>query len=307
MAGRLTLESLRYADGVAGTGSIGSAARTLGVTQPALSASLSTLEQRLGARLFHRRPGGCVPTAFGELVLPRIRQVIAELDRMAGDVESFTSGHSRTVRVGVSPQIDKHLVVLLKGVVEGTGTPGRRELSLLESELSHLEGLLRDGELDMVLVPAVGALEDFSHRILDSDFLVLVEPTTDTTPVTVVDLAGRELIMCSHGCGLTDAAAQLFADTGHTMRRSPVEVTACGTLQSWADSGLGSVILPERNVAPGTPTRRIVHTHGDDIVAELFYEVIWDPGTSASGYLGSVAAVLGAAVKRPHNPHRGAS
>ena len=56
-------------------GSLAKAAKTLGLTQQALSASLANLEDSLGARLFDRGPGGVTrPTASSFWACRRIRR-----------------------------------------------------------------------------------------------------------------------------------------------------------------------------------------------------------------------------------------
>ncbi|WP_291479063.1 LysR family transcriptional regulator [Corynebacterium sp.] len=293
MNARLTLESLRYADAVADTGSFSSAARRFGVTQPALSISIAKLEEHLGGRIFLRNPRGTSPTAFGTAVLPRIKQIITDVTRMETEAESFASSRFGTVRVGVSPKIDKSIVGQLKDAVHGPNALATgHDLMLLEAELEPLEEFLQAGSLDMVLVPALGSLPGYTHRLIDSDYLVLVEPMDDDTPATISvdELAERELILCRHGCGITRMVSDMFAEAGHQMKRSEMEVTHCSALPGWADKGMGSVILPERHVRDGMASRRIVREDGT--LVEMFYELVWDPGAASAVYLDTLAKYL---------------
>lgn len=300
MNGRLSLESLRYADAVADAGSFSSAARRFGVTQPALSSSIAKLEEYLGGRLFLRNPRGTSPTAFGNAVLPRIRQVILDLERVESEAESFaTEGHG-TIRIGTSPQIEKALVARLRELIYGPGTytaptaghhgPPGRDATLLETELDQLEEYLQVGVLDMIIVPALGLLPAYSHRLINSDYLVLVDPDGpqgtapgDLDPVSVRDLADHELILSRNGCGITRSVTALFDEAGLPLCQSEVEVANCSTLLSWVDKDMGSVVLPERNITPGLPVRRIVREDGT--CAEIFNEMIWDPGARDAVYL----------------------
>ena len=67
MLDKLTL-LLRF-QAIAGSGSLRRAAQQLGVSQPALSRSLSQLEKHFGQPLLERQARGVVPTGFGEDVL----------------------------------------------------------------------------------------------------------------------------------------------------------------------------------------------------------------------------------------------
>ena len=310
MNGRLSLESLRYADAVADAGSFSSAARRFNVTQPALSSSIAKLEEYLGGRLFLRNPRGTSPTAFGNAVLPRIHQVIVDLERVESEAEAFASAGHGTIRVGTAPQIEKALVARLRGIINGPdaydaghpGHPGRpnqygRDATLLESENDQLEEYLQVGVLDMIIVPALGMLPSYSHRLINSDYLVLVDEDADPAlspaeqpPVTVRDLAARELILSRNGCGITRTMQALMDEAGLPLNQAEIEVANCSTLFSWVGRGMGAVVLPERNVAPGTPVRRIVRDDGT--FAEMFNEMIWDPGSQDAVYLDGLARTL---------------
>jgi len=67
------LRLLRHARALAEEGSFARAARTLHLTQPALSRSIQELERRTGIRLFDRNKGRVDLTALGEVFLAHAR------------------------------------------------------------------------------------------------------------------------------------------------------------------------------------------------------------------------------------------
>ena len=73
----LTQTRLRQAVALAEQGSFRRAARTLGVSQPALTRGIQSLEASLGAQLFDRRSTSVTLTQFGELVIGRIKAMLA--------------------------------------------------------------------------------------------------------------------------------------------------------------------------------------------------------------------------------------
>lgn len=60
---------------VADSGSLSAAARSLASSQPTLGRQISTLEQQLGAELFHRRPRGLALTESGAALVGPARQM----------------------------------------------------------------------------------------------------------------------------------------------------------------------------------------------------------------------------------------
>jgi len=106
----VNVEARRYAVAVSRTGSFSAAAREHGVTQPALSNTIARLEETLGDRLFDRSPRGVSPTAFGQRMLPLIERAVGDLDAIADEARAAASETARTIRLGVSPLIDRTIV-----------------------------------------------------------------------------------------------------------------------------------------------------------------------------------------------------
>lgn len=81
-----SLTALRAAEAVFRLGGVAAAARALHVSQPAVSQHLRLLEADLGCDLFRRERGRLVPTAAGDLLLPRLVQAFALLGESVAQV-----------------------------------------------------------------------------------------------------------------------------------------------------------------------------------------------------------------------------
>jgi molybdate transport repressor ModE-like protein len=73
----MTLTQLEVLVLVARLGSVTAAARTLGVSEPAVSGALAALRQQLGDALIERRANGMVLTAGGQRLVPIASQMVA--------------------------------------------------------------------------------------------------------------------------------------------------------------------------------------------------------------------------------------
>ena len=94
-------------------GSIGHAAETLPLTQPALSKSIRQLEQELGCELFERTPSGVVPTVFGEALAHYARTIAAEIDNAKAKIAELRGGDTGEVRIGVGPSIAVNMMPMV--------------------------------------------------------------------------------------------------------------------------------------------------------------------------------------------------
>ena len=90
---------------VAEAGSLSSAARRLGVSQPTVGRRIDQLEKQLNAALFSRTPRGLVLTETGEQILERARRVEEEalaIERMAAGANQQLEG---TVRISLTEDL----------------------------------------------------------------------------------------------------------------------------------------------------------------------------------------------------------
>ena len=99
----LEVRQMRYVLALADHGSFARAAAALGLSQPALSRSIQSVEREVGSHLFVRTASGVEPTDSGRVLIARIRQIVQlteDLDRDVTSERGLQSGH---VHVGAGP------------------------------------------------------------------------------------------------------------------------------------------------------------------------------------------------------------
>ena len=94
----LELRHLRVVVAVADAGSIGAAARALGLDQPLVSRQLRRIEAELGVVLFHRAAGGATLTPTGSDFVQRARPLLQEFEGLLQGARSSTA----SLRFGAS-------------------------------------------------------------------------------------------------------------------------------------------------------------------------------------------------------------
>jgi len=277
MVDRLNLEGLRYAQAVGETGSFSAAARSYGVSQPALSNGIATLEGHLGERLFTRSTRGVTPTPFGSRLLPLIDRAVAALDDIAAEAERWNVPPADSTRMGVSPLINPDLVARAYRAVccpEAPARPGR--LILHEANMAELTGALTRDELDIIVVPSVGPLPRYEHRVIDSEPIALVDSHAGSSePIELSELEGKQLILVPDTCGLTTFTRDLLESHDLPLRAYPGEAAGYQVLEDWSSLGLGSAILPiSKLTTPEAPHRPVLDS---GVPVEIFYEAVWNP------------------------------
>ena len=100
---RLKLRDLHILSTVVECGSMAKGARQLGMSQPAVSESVASLEDALRVRLLDRSPKGVEATIYGHALLERGHVVFDELKQGIRDIEFLADPGVGEVRIG-SPE-----------------------------------------------------------------------------------------------------------------------------------------------------------------------------------------------------------
>lgn len=98
----LTIPALRGFVKLVDEGSFSGAAKRLGVTQPAISAQIRTLEEHFGTKLVMRSGRSWTPTAAGEQLYEHARELGAVADRLEESMGSFGTMPAGRLNVGAS-------------------------------------------------------------------------------------------------------------------------------------------------------------------------------------------------------------
>lgn len=125
------------------------AAAAIHTTQPAATASLQQLEERLGVRLFERQPRGMLPTAFGEAMIRYARGVLHDFDHAMLEIDALGTGASGLVRIG--SVMGAVPTILADALLQFRDANPNVRLSILVETSDLLVPALVRGELDLVL------------------------------------------------------------------------------------------------------------------------------------------------------------
>ena len=99
----IDLTRLRHIAAIARTGSFSRAAEDLHITQPALSRSIASFEQRYSLRIFDRDRSGVVPTAMGQLVIEEAQRVLRAARDLDHNLRLYAKGEGGDLAFGAGP------------------------------------------------------------------------------------------------------------------------------------------------------------------------------------------------------------
>jgi DNA-binding transcriptional LysR family regulator len=146
------LTELRHFLLIADHGTFTEAAKRAHLSQPALTASIRRLEEELGARLFHRGPGGAELTAAGSALAPRARAALAAVEDGRRAVAEIAGLRAGEVRLGAGATATTYRLPAVLAQFRRKHPEVR--ILVREAMTDQLEGMLHDGELDLAITSA---------------------------------------------------------------------------------------------------------------------------------------------------------
>ena len=210
----MELQTLSYFLAVIDKGSFSAAARTLNITQPALTKRIRALETELGIQLFDRLPRGVAPTPYGETLARRARLIRLEVDNAAAEIDSLRGARTGNVRIGAGPSWVNDLLPRAIASIHRSHPEIRFQVHQLQDD--RMFAALRDGELDLaaVAVPPPPGFDGIECTALISDDLKVVarvdHPLTERPHLTLRDLLEFPWILASRQTAVRQQFEQLF-------------------------------------------------------------------------------------------------
>jgi LysR family hydrogen peroxide-inducible transcriptional activator len=108
----MTLKQLEYALSLHKLGSFGKVAKSIGVSQPAVSLQIQALEEELGIKLFERSNKQVIATSNGALFLEKASLLITESRQLEDFALSLSEEIQGEISIGVIPTLAPFLIPL---------------------------------------------------------------------------------------------------------------------------------------------------------------------------------------------------
>ena len=110
MIEKLELNHLRMLSALYEQGTVSAAAEALDVSQQAVSLQLKRVREILGDPLFVRTGHGMVPTAYGQLIQPHVRQLLALIHAMPMPTSIALEDMERTLSISATDHAQRIII-----------------------------------------------------------------------------------------------------------------------------------------------------------------------------------------------------
>ena len=257
----MTLDQLRIFVAVAERGHVTRAARSLGMTQSAVSAAIGALEKRYGARLFDRVGRGIELTETGRRFLPEARAVLDKANAARAALEDLSNLASGTVTIAASQTIATYWLPR-RITTYHRDHPGVR-LDVVIGNTEQVEKAVVDGTADIGLVEGPTRHPALIRQRVDRDRLVLVVSTDqDLAGITsggAVDFRELSWVVREAGSGTRHALEDEAERRGYRLDdlRIFMVLPSNEAVREAVEAGAGATIISEHVVAAAIGAGRL--------------------------------------------------
>lgn len=244
----LDIRRLRYFEAIASAGSLSAAARALNVAQPALTHQISELERGVGKAVFKRTSRGIELTRAGAVLLEHARKILMDVTMAEVALRDLPNDDEPlNLRFGMSPSISILSAVLIRNFSRHLP---HVNLKMTEVRARHIDHLVATGELDVAVTIASPVLKG-AKRLAMEEFYLVTAGTGDwpPSPFPFKDLAKvQNLIHGGKESRFRKVVDDALMEQGLNLNVA-IEMDGFNSRKQAAMDGLGSTILPLRNVA----------------------------------------------------------
>ena len=256
--------------------SFSQAAERLGVTQPAVSLQIRSLEQRLGRQLLDRSGRRVEPTEAGLRLYASAQRLLAAEEQLLEEVDADDEGAvTGTLELGASTGPGGTVVPLLLCEFQERHPDVRVRLSV--SDTQTVVDQVADRELELGIVGAARRRRGVTFEPFFRDEVVLACPAGHSfagKTVSLEQLKGERLLVMQDGAGVRQVIEDELRSAGTRLRDMDVhlELGLQESVRSAVLAGHGVTFISrlaiEADLAAGTiATARV---RGLDPVREIF-------------------------------------
>lgn len=247
----LNLDQLRAFVEVMQSGSFTAAAKTLNLSQPAITHQVHELERRFNIALVERLGKRAYPTEAGQKLIERARELLEEDARTCEEMHRYADGWLGRVRVGTSMTV---LMYLLPPILRNLkDAHPQLEISLKAGLTSATLHMLKTNELDLGLCAM--PIEDPAFEtvsLLKDELVAIVPAALGPVPkkVTPAFLCDCPLILGNEHSALRRAVNSWLA-LGGAPPKPMMELDNVEAIKSLVAVGLGASIVPRLSLGVG--------------------------------------------------------
>lgn len=264
-------------------GSFSEAARVLGVSQPAVTMQIQSLEGALGATLLDRRYRRVDLTEAGRTLLPHARRVLTQIEEAADEIAALSGTVTGRLTIAASTTPGVYVIPRLLGAfISQNPEVG---VTIEVHDTAAVVEAVESGRAHVGMTGATVRGARVTFEELGTDELLLICPPghrlAGAKGVTLADLAEEAWVLRESGSGTRQVSERLLADHGLDPEelRVAVELGTGEAIVSAVQGGLGIAVLSRHVAARALSLGDVVAVDAKGLPATRPFYVVKSKGT----------------------------
>ena len=239
-------EQLEYFQTLARMQHVTKAAKSLSITQPALSRSIARLENHLGVPLFDRQGRSISLNQYGHIFLRRVQAMMKEYTEGKEEIQALLKPDQGVVSLGFLHTLGTTLVPDLIGSFQQEYP--NIAFQLKQNHSYWLLERLKSGDLDLCLLASIKPEDPIQWiKLWSEELFVFVpndHPLASRESITLNEIAGERFILLKKGYALRMTVDELF-EKANIQPNIMFEGEEAATAAGFVAAGLGISIIPD--------------------------------------------------------------
>jgi len=249
----MELGPLRSFLAIAREGHMTRAAKALHLTQPAVSAQISRLEDDLGTALFHRTPKGMALTEAGSLFRHHVEEAFLWLEDGRAAVQGLADLTHGSLAIGAGATATTYLLPPLLRVFHDRH-PGIK-IQVREQGSQAIVDAVLAGALDLgvVTLPVDPAARLTATPWVDDELRLIVppgHPLSDQQTYRIRDLNGQPLVLFEAGTAVRRVIDQALS-AGNAEVEIVMELRSIESIKQMVAQGIGAAFVSQHALGDG--------------------------------------------------------
>lgn len=243
----MEIQQLEYFKVVAETEHMTNAAEMLNISQPALSKSISNIEQEIGVPLFDRQGRSIVLNRYGKLFLESVNTILEEYNRAKQEINALimpgygevSFGFIHTLGMEIVPELMAHVHEKYPNI----------KFNLTQASSLNLLELLEKGDIDLCLSQRIESKMVTIEwiELWKEELFVIVpknHPLANQESIHLNEIKNEPFVSIKKGNALRQIVDYLLKDAGIAKPNITFEGEDPHTVAGFVSAGHGVSIIP---------------------------------------------------------------
>lgn len=293
------LDSLELLIRVASTGSLGLAAAEHGISQPAVSARVKSMERQVGFPLVARSSRGSTLTREGALLADWAREVLHAAGALEAGILSLRQDRRGRLRVAASLTVAEHL--LPRWLVRLAAEHPETAVSLTAINSADVAAAVLKSRADLGFVEGPRVPAGLDSQVVARDRLGVVVPPGHPwarlrRPLDPAALAHTRLVQREPTSGTRTALESALARWA-PLAAPLLELSTTSAVRGAVAAGAGPAVLSDLAVGEDVAAGRLVQVAVRDLDLGRSLRAVWPRGQRPTGAARDLLAIAGRPVR----------